>query len=157
MAQQQPPQMQQQMPGQDPTAAFRESCASQMVVSGAVSGLAGIVLGAVLAPFNSSMQAQIEHLPLRQQFVRGGQEIAAQSKSWGKNLAVIGAVFSTTECFVEKARGRTDKWNQIGGGCLTGAILAYGSGPQAMCLGCAGFAAFSAAIDAMGFGPHGDH
>ena len=94
--------MQQQMLGQDPTAAFRESCASQMVVSGAVSGLAGIVLGAVLAPFNSSMQAQIEHLPLRQQFVRGGQEIAAQSKSWGKNLAVIGAVFSTTECFVEK-------------------------------------------------------
>ena len=58
MAQQQPPpQMQQQMPGQDPTAAFRESCASQMVVSGAVSGLAGIVLGAVLAPFNSRKEA----------------------------------------------------------------------------------------------------
>ena len=33
----------------------------------------------------------------------------------------------------------------------------HGSGPQAMCIGCAGFAAFSAAIDAMGFGPHGDH
>ena len=128
-----------------------------MVVSGAVSGLAGIVLGAVLAPFNSSMQAQIEHLPLRQQFVRGGQEIAAQSKSWGKNLAVIGAVFSTTECFVEKARGRTDVRNQIGGGCLTGAISRTARGRRRWASAAPALAAFSAAIDAMGFGPHGDH
>lgn len=32
-------------------------------------------------------------------------------------------------------------------GCATGAALAAGQGPQAMCLGCVGFAAFSAAIE----------
>ena len=65
---------------------------------------------------------------------------------------VIGAVFSCTECFVEKARGRTDRWNPVVGGCITGAVLAHGSGPQGMALGCGGFAAFSYAIDALGFG-----
>ena len=128
------------------------------LMSGVVGGGCGLVLGAVLVPFGSALQTEeFNNLPLKQQFRRGMQEVGSSSRSWGKNLAVIGAVFSTTECFVEKARGRTDKWNQIGGGCLTGAILAHGSGPQAMALGCAGFAAFSAAIDAMGFGPHGDH
>ena len=68
-------------------------------------------------------------------------------------MSCLARYFSTTECFVEKARGRTDKWNQIGGGCLTGAILAYGSGPQAMCLGCAGFAAFSALFEKL-LDPH---
>mmetsp|Transcript_16526 Transcript_16526/g.35426 ORF Transcript_16526/g.35426 Transcript_16526/m.35426 type:complete len:93 (+) Transcript_16526:1-279(+) len=89
---------------------------------------------------------------MKEQMRRGMKEVGTQSRSWGKNLLVIGAVFSCTECFVEKTRGRSDKWNAIGGGCLTGGILAASSGPQAMAIGCAGFAAFSAAIDALGIG-----
>lgn len=123
------------------------------IQSGLAGGVLGLGLGAILAPFNSNV-ARIEdtELPLREQFRRGFREIGTQSRSWGKNLMVIGAVFSCSECFVEKTRGRTDRWNPIYGGCITGGILAANAGPQAAAFGCAGFAAFSAAIDALGFG-----
>ena len=125
----------------------------QAIISGGAGGALGLLLGAVLAPFQSNIASmESENLPMREQFRRGMKEMGTQSRSWGKNLMVIGAVFSCSECFVEKTRGRTDRWNPIFGGCLTGGILAAGAGPQAMGFGCAGFAAFSAAIDAMGFG-----
>jgi len=129
----------------------------QAIISGAVGGAAGMVLGAFLAPFQSNIATmETDNMPIKDQFRYGMREIGAQSRSWGKNLLVIGAVFSCSECFVEKARGRTDRWNPIYGGCITGAALAASAGPQAMGIGCAGFAAFSAAIDAMGFGRFDD-
>jgi len=140
-------------PPQEPSAAARESCTIQAMMSGAAGGVAGLALGAVLMPFNANMQAlDNENLPIKEQFRRGLREMGSQSRSWGKSLMVIGAVFSCSECFVEKARGRTDRWNPIYGGCITGGVLAASAGPQAMAVGCAGFAAFSAAIDALGFG-----
>ena len=140
-------------PPQDQGQASRESCTMQAIIAGVVGGGAGLVLGAVLAPFNSNVaNMEVDGLPMREQFRRGFREIGTQSRSWGKNLMVIGAVFSCSECFVEKTRARTDRWNPIFGGCITGGVLAANAGPQAMAMGCAGFAAFSAAIDAMGFG-----
>ena len=139
-------------PPQDPGQAARENCTVQALISGAAGGVLGLALGAVLTPFNSNLQLEADNLPLRQQFRKGFKEMGSQSRSWGKNLMVIGAVFSCSECFVEKTRGRTDRWNSIYGGCITGGALAAQAGPQAMAIGCAGFAAFSAAIDAMGFG-----
>ena len=44
-------------------------------------------------------------------------------------------------------RGRNDLKNGIAAGCITGGILGAKAGPQAAGVGCAGFAAFSAAID----------
>lgn len=97
----------------------------QAIISGVVGGGAGLVLGAVLAPFNSSLSTlETEGLPLKEQFRRGAREMGNQSKSWGKNLMVIGAVFSCSECFVEKTRARHDRWNPIFGGCITGGVLA---------------------------------
>ena len=172
-------------PPQDQGQASRESCTMQAIIAGVVGGGAGLVLGAVLAPFNSNVaNMEVDGLPMREQFRRGFREIGTQSRSWGKNLMVIGAVFSCSECFVEKTRARTDRWNPIFGGCITGGVLAANgasaapcrpsalarhlpgltvhvhssrsyvctAGPQAMAMGCAGFAAFSAAIDALGFG-----
>lgn len=57
------------------------------------------------------------------------------------------AMFSGLECAVEKVRGRHDLGNELVAGCATGAALAAGQGYQAQCLGCAGFAAFSYAIN----------
>lgn len=125
----------------------------QAIIAGLVGGGLGMVAGVVLMPFSSSMQnLETQNLPLREQMRQGAKEMGAQSRSWGKNFLVIGGVFSCTECFVEKTRGKHDRWNAIGGGCVTGGVLAASGGPQAMAIGCAGFAAFSAAIDALGFG-----
>lgn len=70
------------------------------------------------------------------------------SVSSGKNFAKVGAIFSGTECAIEGLRAKNDLWNGVAGGCITGGVLARNAGPQAVAVGCAGFAVFSAAIDA---------
>ena len=45
------------------------------------------------------------------------------------------AVFSGTECVIEKIRAKHDGYNSIMAGCATGAALASRSGPDAMVLG----------------------
>lgn len=59
----------------------------------------------------------------------------------------MGALFAGSECVVEKMRAKHDMYNSVYAGCATGAVLAHSGGPKAMCIGCATFAAFSAAID----------
>lgn len=44
-------------------------------------------------------------------------------------------------------RAKNDLYNGVAAGCITGGALAAKAGPQAAAFGCAGFAAFSAAID----------
>ncbi|EGB05419.1 hypothetical protein AURANDRAFT_8485, partial [Aureococcus anophagefferens] len=64
-----------------------------------------------------------------------------------KSFAVITALFSGCDCLFEKFRGKHDVVNGGLSGCATGAVLAAKQGPQAAGIGCAGFAAFSVAID----------
>ncbi|KAF1954087.1 mitochondrial import inner membrane translocase, subunit Tim17/22 [Byssothecium circinans] len=87
-------------------------------------------------------------LPLRQQLKHGLRDMYRSSLSSGKNFAKVGAIFSGTECAIEGLRAKNDLWNGVAGGCITGGVLARGAGPQAAAVGCAGFAVFSAAIDA---------
>ncbi|KAF2800403.1 mitochondrial import inner membrane translocase, subunit Tim17/22 [Melanomma pulvis-pyrius CBS 109.77] len=87
-------------------------------------------------------------LPLRQQLKIGLRDMYRSSLSSGRNFAVVGSVFSGTECAIEGLRAKNDLWNGVAGGCITGGVLARKAGPQAVAVGCAGFAAFSAAIDA---------
>ena len=118
-------------PPQEQGAAAKESCTMQAIISGSVGGVAGFALGTLLAPFQSQAASiEAQELPMREQFRRGLNHMGSQGRSWGKNFAVIGAVFSCSECFIEKGRGRTDRWNPIFGGCVTGAILAH-SGARA--------------------------
>ncbi|EEY60403.1 Mitochondrial Protein Translocase (MPT) Family [Phytophthora infestans T30-4] len=72
---------------------------------------------------------------------------AGKCRYWGNNFLVISAMFSGLECATEKIRARHDVGNELVAGCATGAALAAGQGIQAQCLGCAGFAAFSYAIN----------
>jgi len=69
------------------------------------------------------------------------------SLSTGRNFALVGSIFSGTECCIEGLRAKNDAWNGVWGGCITGGILARNAGPQAAAVGCVGFAAFSAAIE----------
>ncbi|KCV70722.1 hypothetical protein H696_03073 [Fonticula alba] len=69
------------------------------------------------------------------------------SSSYARNFAYVGAIYAGTECLIASYRAEHDVGNSVAAGCFTGAFLARNAGPQAMALGCAGFAAFSAAID----------
>jgi hypothetical protein len=130
-----------------------ESCVAKSVLAGG----AGFVLGGAFGLFMSSMAydtplsaqgQQITALPVREQLRRGLKDMGSKSYSSAKNFAMIGALYSGTECCIEGYRAKSDLYNSVSAGCVTGAILAYKAGPQAAALGCGGFAAFSAAIDA---------
>jgi import inner membrane translocase subunit TIM22 len=92
--------------------------------------------------------SQISDLPLRQQIKHGLRDMYKSSLSSGRNFALVGSIFSGTECAIEGLRAKNDIYNGVAGGCITGGILARKAGPQAVAVGCVGFAAFSAAIDA---------
>jgi len=140
-----------------------ESCAAKTMLSGA----AGFALGGMFGIFMTSMRydtplssplnatnplnpantPDITALPLRQQLRLGARDMAKTAYSSAKNFGFIGAVFAGTECCIEGFRAKNDIWNGVSAGCLTGGGLALKAGPQAVALGCGGFAAFSAAID----------
>ena len=95
----------------------------------------------------AAMQTPVASLPLRQQLAHGFRDMGARGYSTAKSFSKVGALFSGIECGIEGLRAKNDLANGVAAGCLTGAILAKGGGPQAAAFGCAGFAAFSAAID----------
>jgi len=84
---------------------------------------------------------------MREQLKIGLKDMGKASYSSAKNFGMIGAIYSGTECTIEAFRAKNDIYNGVSAGCLTGGALAVKAGPQAAAFGCAGFAAFSAAID----------
>lgn len=100
-------------------------------------------------PLHTSSTAQtITSLPMRQQLAAGFRDMGARSFSSAKNFGKVGAIFAGTECCIEGFRAKNDLKNGVMAGCITGGVLAAPAGPQAAAFGCAGFAAFSLAIDA---------
>lgn len=89
----------------------------------------------------------ITALPLREQLRAGFKDLGTRSYSSARNFGKVGAIFAGTECCVEGFRAKNDLKNGVIAGCITGGVLAAPAGPQAAALGCAGFAAFSLAID----------
>jgi import inner membrane translocase subunit TIM22 len=67
--------------------------------------------------------------------------------SSGKNFMIVGALFTLSECALEKLRGKKDMKNAIMSGFMTGALLSARAGPTAMIMGGSGFAAFSVIIE----------
>jgi mitochondrial import inner membrane translocase subunit TIM22 len=89
----------------------------------------------------------ITSLPLKEQLRKGFKDMGSRSFSSAKNFGKVGAIFAGTECCIEGLRAKNDLSNGVIAGCITGGVLAAPAGPQAAAVGCAGFAAFSAAID----------
>ena len=86
-------------------------------------------------------------MPLKQQIKVQFADMGKRAYSSAKNFGYIGMIYSGVECVVESVRAKNDIYNGVAAGCITGGGLAYKSGPQAALVGCAGFAAFSTAID----------
>ncbi|KAI1007951.1 hypothetical protein K3495_g284 [Podosphaera aphanis] len=127
-----------------------ESCPAKTVMSGVM----GFGLGGVFGLFMASMQydtplhnSPVPSKPLREQLKAGFKDMGTRSFSSAKNFGKVGAIFAGTECCIEGYRAKNDLTNGILAGCITGGVLAASAGPQAAAVGCAGFAAFSAAID----------
>ncbi|XP_009462838.1 PREDICTED: mitochondrial import inner membrane translocase subunit Tim22 [Nipponia nippon] len=75
------------------------------------------------------------------------KDMGQRGISYAKNFAIVGAMFSCTECVVESYRGKSDWKNSVISGCITGGAIGFRAGLKAGVIGCGGFAAFSAAID----------
>lgn len=101
--------------------------------------------GSLNAP--GSAASAVTSLPIREQLRVGLKDMGKASYSSARNFGMVGAIFSGVECCIEGLRAKNDLGNGVAGGCITGGILARKAGPQAVAVGCAGFAAFSAAID----------
>ncbi|ODV98132.1 hypothetical protein PACTADRAFT_73747 [Pachysolen tannophilus NRRL Y-2460] len=131
---------------------FMQSCPGKTVIS----GVSGFVLGGFFGLFMASMTydvplaggvSHISDLPFKQQVKLQFADMGKRSYSSAKNFGYIGAIYSGVECSVESFRAKNDIYNGVIAGCITGGGLAISGGPQAALFGCAGFAAFSTAID----------
>ncbi|KAL3923467.1 MAG: hypothetical protein SGARI_006210, partial [Bacillariaceae sp.] len=121
------------------------------VFGGGVMGLLmGVFLGALsdaTPPVQVIAGKDVPQAPMKEQMRVTFRATWEKSLYWCRNFAFITGVFGGSECLVEKARGKHDMWNPVASGCITGAALQAKSGPQAMAIGCGGFAAFSIVID----------
>ncbi|KAM0868183.1 hypothetical protein ACQ4PT_041492 [Festuca glaucescens] len=121
------------------------NCVVRSVMSGVMGGGLGVMMGLFLGALENPVMA--EEMTARQQIVYQAKQMGRRSMGNAKTFAVMGLIFSAVECVVEKARARHDVTNSAVAGCVTGGTLAVKGGPQAACMGCAGFAAFSVAIE----------
>ncbi|GMM30448.1 translocation channel protein [Martiniozyma asiatica (nom. inval.)] len=134
--------------------AFVASCPGKAILSlgtgYALGGLFGFFMASMAydTPMGQSYSApSMTSLPLRQQMKIQLSDMWGRTKSSAKNFAKLGFYFSGVECVIESLRGKSDLWNGALAGCVTGGGLAVKTGPTNALVGCAGFAAFSTAID----------
>lgn len=99
------------------------------------------------ASASAAVAPTLTALPLRQQLRIGFRDMATRSWSMARSFGTIGALYSGVECGIEGFRAKNDMTNAVLAGCVTGGIMARNSGPQGVLVGCAGFAAFSLAIE----------
>ncbi|VAI06638.1 mitochondrial import inner membrane translocase subunit TIM22-4-like isoform X2 [Triticum dicoccoides] len=121
------------------------NCAVRSVLSGVMGGGLGVLMGLFFGALENPIMA--EEMTARQQIVYQAKQMGRKSMSHAKTFAVMGLIFSAAECVVEKARAKHDITNSAVAGCVTGGALAAKGGPQATCIGCVGFGAFSVAIE----------
>ncbi|MBN3318112.1 TIM22 translocase, partial [Atractosteus spatula] len=124
-----------------------ESCAFKA----ALACVGGFVLGGAFGVFTAGIDTNVgfdPKDPLRTPTAREVlRDMGQRGMSYAKNFAIVGAMFSCTECLIESHRGKSDWKNAVLSGCVTGGAIGFRAGLKAGVLGCGGFAAFSAAIE----------
>ncbi|XP_036622033.1 mitochondrial import inner membrane translocase subunit Tim22 [Trichosurus vulpecula] len=124
-----------------------ESCAFKA----ALACVGGFVLGGAFGVFTAGIDTNVGFDPKNPDRTPTAREVlkdmGQRGMSYAKNFAIVGAIFSCTECLVESYRGKSDWKNSVLSGCITGGAIGFRAGLKAGAIGCGGFAAFSAAID----------
>jgi len=120
-----------------------ESCTFKTITSCAV----GFAFGAFMGLLSSSMDPNVGIAPEKQTVRMILNDFKVKTTSYGKNFAMIGAVFAAIECNIESHRGKSDWKNGTMAGGITGGIIGLRAGVKAGIIGAAGFAAFSTIID----------
>ncbi|KAL8482053.1 hypothetical protein ACS0TY_027690 [Phlomoides rotata] len=121
--------------------------AALLVESWSAGGGMGLAFGMFLASFDNPTTQEEVTGKVRQQIIQQAKKMGQKSWSSCKSFALMGFVFSLSECIVEKARAKHDITNTVVAGCATGGAISARGGPKAACVGCAGFAAFSVVIE----------
>eukprot|EP00164_Ancoracysta_twista_P007929 GFYU01011360.1.p2 GENE.GFYU01011360.1~~GFYU01011360.1.p2 ORF type:complete len:155 (+),score=37.04 GFYU01011360.1:94-558(+) len=130
-----------------------ESCVTRSLMSCAAGAALGVVWGLFTSGFETPLEETRREMagnPMssREKIREHMKETGIKMRQYGRGFAVVGFLFAGSECVIEKYRGRADLKNGVYAGCFAGAFLAGKAGPVAMGAGCAGFSAFSYAIDA---------
>lgn len=130
---------------------FMNHCAVRSVMSLVMGGGMGVLMGLVFGTMdNDAPLAGEQGKPTKtakQQILATAKSAGQKSWSYAKTFAAMGALYSGSECVIEKARAKHDIYNSAYAGCFTGGALAARAGWQAAGIGCASFAAFSVMID----------
>lgn len=117
---------------------IRESC----VTKAAIAYFGGYALGLVFGLISDG--GQVNEVKTTREVIK---EMATKSRSTAKSFATFGLLFSGTECAIESVRGRTDHYNLLASGCVTGGLMGFRVGAKPAIIGCASVAAFTAAIE----------
>ncbi|XP_061461238.1 mitochondrial import inner membrane translocase subunit Tim22 [Rhineura floridana] len=124
-----------------------ESCGFKAVLA----CVGGFVLGGAFGVFTAGIDTNVGFDPKDPYRTPTAKEVlkdmGQRGMSYAKNFAIVGAMFSCTECLLESYRGKSDWKNSVMSGCVTGGAIGFRAGLKAGVLGCGGFAAFSAVID----------
>ena len=123
-----------------------ESCAFKSVSACVIGFALGGAFGLFTAGLDPNITGESPHAP-RQSGRDVLKEVRARGWSMAKNFAIVGAMFSGTECLLESYRGRSDLTNSVTSGMITGGLLGLRAGVKAGVAGSAAFAAFSLVID----------
>jgi len=146
----------------DPNQQMVQDIFSSCTFKTAASYTVGMAMGWAFGLFMAGMETSVPQVPEKgktgkifssnqiqvQTFREVMRTTGARMWSQGKQFAMIGAIFSGTECVIEDYRGDAEGMtNAVSAGCVTGGVLGLRAGVASGVIGCAGFAAFSAAID----------
>ncbi len=122
-----------------------DSCVVRAGWAGVAGAGLGLFFGLVLNQHD--LNPNWETMSTKERVRTTLQEMKAASFRSAKNFGMVGAMYTVVECSIEKSQGKVQMSNAVAAGCATGGLLALRAGPKAACLGCAGFATFSALIE----------
>lgn len=122
-----------------------ESCAFKATMS----CVAGFGLGAAIGLFSASLGPDMTSATdFQKQTVKSVLlDMKTRTLSQAKNFAILGAMFSITECTIESYRAKTDWKNGTLAGGFTGGCIGLRAGIKGGIFGAIGFAAFSTLIE----------